>query len=81
MSTLTVIDHGGAQRVTVTGRPEVSFLGLGVAGPTGPPGSGGVWVYDGAAYVLAPTARVFIQRTGDPAPTGLTTNDLVYQET
>jgi hypothetical protein len=35
--------------------------------------------YNGSAYVVDNDARIFIQRTGDPAPTGLADNDITIQ--
>ena len=82
MTTLTIIDHVGPQRITISGRPEVTFLAIGNAGPVGPPGSGGIWAYDAGtdSYQLDPDARIFQQLLGDPLPAGLQTHDIVIRE-
>lgn len=82
MTTLTIIDHAGPRQITVNGSPELVFLGLGTAGPVGPPGSGGIWAYDpgSSSYQLDPDARIFQQSTGEPDPTGLQTHDIVVRE-
>jgi hypothetical protein len=82
MTTLTIIDHAGPQKVTIQGRPDVTFLALGTAGPVGPPGSGGIWGYDpgSGSYQLDPDARIYQQLLGQPDPAGLQTHDIVVRE-
>lgn len=40
-----------------------------------------VYEYNGSSYVEDPEARIFIRKTGDPAPTGLSPNDIVLEQT
>jgi hypothetical protein len=40
-----------------------------------------VLAHNGTAYVADTSVRVFIMRSGDPAPTGLNTNDIVITQT
>lgn len=42
--------------------------------------SDGIYVHNGSNYVLKPAARIFLQFTGDPAPTGLAEGDIVIEE-
>ena len=78
--TTRVTVSGPVQRVVITpGRGRVSVGTTGLQGPQGPSG-GGIYAYTGAAYVLDGAARIFVQRTGDPNPTGLIVNDIVLKE-
>lgn len=39
-----------------------------------------IWAYNGTSYGPDPDARLIEQGTGDPAPTGLTDNDILLQQ-
>lgn len=39
-----------------------------------------IWAYNGTSYGPDPDARLIEQATGDPAPTGLTDNDILLQQ-
>lgn len=39
-----------------------------------------IWAYNGTTYGPDPDARLIEQATGDPAPTGLTDNDILLQQ-
>lgn len=87
--TVQITVSGPRPRVTVSGPVERVVIGprrvpvtvsmAGVQGPQGPSG-GGVFAYSGSAYVIDGTARIFVQRTGDPDPAGLVANDIVLKE-
>lgn len=75
--------------VTITGvltyvvlTPAPGKVSIASTGPQGPPGpaGGGTYTWNGSAYALDTNARVFVQRVGDPDPTGLSDHDFVYQE-
>jgi len=79
--TVRVTVSGPVERVVVTpNRGQVSVGTSGLQGPPGPAG-GGTYTWSGSAYVLDSNARIFVQLVGDPDPTGLTVNDIVYRKT
>lgn len=39
-----------------------------------------IWAYNGSSYAPDPDARLIEQGTGDPAPTGLTDNDILLEQ-
>ena len=39
-----------------------------------------IYEYTGSAWALDPDARIFVQKTGDPNPTGMAENDIVVQQ-
>lgn len=64
------------------GGEKITNLGAGTANTDAANGTqvGGVYTYNGSAYVVDPDVRVFIKKTGDPDPAGATSNDIILTQ-
>lgn len=69
------------ETITVAGQVCVNVNALPAA--TGPTATGTgltVWAWDGARWTIDPNVAIYLQRTGDPTPTGLAAGDIVIKQ-
>jgi hypothetical protein len=76
----STVDAGVAGALLASGGALVVITRAGTVLTAAGVGRAPIWAHDGATYAPDPDARLLVQATGDPTPTGLTDNDIVIQQ-
>lgn len=76
----STVDAGVAGALLASGGNLVVITRAGTVLTAAGVGRAPIWAHDGATYAPDPDARLLVQGTGDPAPTGLAENDIVLQQ-